>query len=706
MPNPTASEFVLFSGWEVLEAATAAVQGEHSGRVESEFVLDLGEFDGVKVLASESTTGVWKTPDRAHLSITLSRQGLPSVEIDGRTVEIPEYSETYEVIVIGDDVYMMGLPQGYEQRRDVRTTRDDYNDRSFDLFYFFDYHRLLGFYPRGSEEEFWLPDELADEISMVEQELNGEGVYYITGPPAIYRDYPVIGASALDGVLEYWIGSDDYLLRRFEISGVMCEGEDFAQRLNGWVSLSDFGEPVDIQRPVHEGADDHGSSPTNATEILVGEPATGSVDSWLDYDYFRFQVEEGRLYYIVVAGSDATLYGPDGVTPESRFSGSSGQLRTTIVWRAPASDTYYLGVDSPYEEVDDYTVTITLLPEEDDYGNDPSTAHDIGIDESVNGVIGDQDDQDYFKFTANRGQVYRIEVSPHLYGDRPHFVLHSPNGSLREDSAGHILWSAPAQGDYYISVEFLYNSSVSSYTLTVASIDDTADDHSDGAANATGLSIGETVGGVLDDEFDLDYFKFSAEEGQGYRVEIDYGTLYSSDVTLLSPDGFTPEPLDKYTHSDRDGYWLLWMATEAGTYYLEVKSRWDAGGEYTITVTAVEAVPDDHGDDAETATDISIGETVEGFMDYEFDLDYFRFMANEGQEYLLQIDHQTLGHSRVKIYSADGTTESSPYSSRSGLNEGSTHRWRADTSSEYFVEVESSNGNLGAYTIVIDAVGG
>ena len=688
--------------------ATAAVQGEHSGRVESEFVLDLGEFDGVKVLLSESTTGVWKTPDRAHLSITISRQGVASVEIDGRTVEIPEYSYTYEVIIIGDDVYMMGVLQGYEQRRDVRTTRDDYNDQSFDPFHFFDYHRLLGFYPRGSEEEFWLPEELADEISMVEHELNGEDVYYITGPPAIYRNYPVMGASALDGALEYWIGSEDYLLRRFEISGVMCEGEESAQRLNGWVSLSDFGEPVDIQRPVHEGADDHGSSPTNATEILVGETATGSVDSWLDYDYFRFQVEEGRLYYIVVTGSDATLYGPDGVTPAvGRRSQSSGGSGTTIVWLTPASDTYYLGVDSPYEEVDNYTVTITLLPEEDDYGNDPSTAHDIGIDESVNGVIGDWDDQDYFKFTANRGQVYRIEVSPHLYGDRPDIVLHSPNGALREDSAGHILWSAPTQGDYYISVEFLYNSSVSSYTLTVASIDDTADDHRDGAANATGLSIGETVGGVLENELDLDYFKFSAEEGQGYRVDVDYGALlFSSDLTLLSPDGFTQEPLDKYTHSDHDGYRLLWMATEAGTYYLEVKSRWGNAGEYTITVTAVEAVPDDHGDDAETATDISIGETVEGFMDYEFDLDYFRFIANEGQEYLLRVDHQTLGHSRVKFYSADGITESPSHGPWSTLNEGSTYRWIADASSEYFVAVESQNGNLGAYTIVIDAVDG
>ena len=147
------------------------------------------------------------------------------------------------------------------------------------------------------------------------------------------------------------------------------------------------------------------------------------------------------------------------------------------------------------------------------------------------------------------------------------------------------------------------------------------------------------------------------------------------------------------------------MATEAGTYYLEVKSGW-ANDEYTITVTAVEAVPDEHGNDAETATDISVGEAVQGFMDYEFDLDYFRFRASEGQEYLLHVDHQTLGHSRVKIYAADGVTESPSYSSSSSLNEGSTYRWIADTSSEYFVEVESSSGSLGIYTIVINPVDG
>ena len=59
------------------------------------------------------------------------------------------------------------------------------------------------------------------------------------------------------------------------------------------------------------------------------------------------------------------------------------------------------------------------MPEEDDYGDDPSTAHEIDMGESVEGLIGQLDDRDYFKFTANEGQVYRIDASPHPQGNRP-----------------------------------------------------------------------------------------------------------------------------------------------------------------------------------------------------------------------------------------------------------------------------------------------
>ena len=684
-----------------MDAAIAAVKGAHTGHIESEFTLE-AEIDNAQLVLSISIAGVFRTPDSAHLSVTYSIEGPPRVDSDGAEIDIGVQSWTEEWIIVGDDVYVLSSLRG-----DYRHSRESI-ELPFDLSDLFRFDMLD---PDG-------------EISTDEQELDGVRVYYVTGPAAQGRRYPLLDrAPGIDGVVDYWIGAEDHLLRRLEISvvSVGLTRDAGTQRLNGFVTLSDFGRTVDISPPAPEGADDHSNSPASATEISVGESLTASVDSWVDSDYFRFQAEEGRLYHIVVSddrgynkayGTHSTLFGPDGVTPERTFSQSSGQLGARIVWQAPASDSYYLRVESGQQEVEVYTLTITLLPEEDDYGNDPSTAHEIGIGEFVEGLIGQLDDRDYFKFTANEGRVYRIDVHSQLQQNRPDVVLHGPGGTLQEarsfSSRGsdteRILWSATSQGDYYVSVEFRHRNLVGSYTLRVDAIAGMVDDHSDGASNATVLSIGETVSGDLDYEFDLDYFKFSAEEGQGYRVNIDYGGwLNHSNPSLYASDGFTPEPLDKYTYEDRDGYRLVWMAPESGTYHLEVKSFLGATGEYTITVTAVEAGPDDHGDDAETATDISIGETVQGFMDNEFDLDYFRFTAVEGQEYLIQVDYETIGHPRVKFYAADGT-ESSPYSSSSGLNSGATYRWIADTSSDYFVELDSRSGNLGAYTIVIDAL--
>ena len=308
------------------------------------------------------------------MTVTSRVQLPPSVEIDGRTIETPSYVLSHEALIIGEDVYMMDLSIDINPSYggDLRQERDDYNDQRFDPFFFFDYHRLHGFYKRGYEADFWLPRDLAAQISVVEQELNGERVYHITGPITIHRAYPLIGASALDGVLRYWIGAEDYLLRRFEISGIDSRGET-PQHLNGVITLSDFGEPVDIQRPVHEGPDDHGDSPSTATEIPVGEQLAGSVDSWLDFDYFRFQAEEGQRYEIVVSveldlvdraptsfyGARATLYEPDGVTEASNFSRSSGVGGARIEWQAPASDTYYFKVEWEHDVTVPYTLTVT-----------------------------------------------------------------------------------------------------------------------------------------------------------------------------------------------------------------------------------------------------------------------------------------------------------------------------------------------------------
>ncbi len=449
---------------------------------------------------------------------------------------------TQEVIIVGEDVFVMAPP--FLQAR-YENGRDDWNNQDFDLFKFLDYHRLLGFYYLGSEASFWLPEDLAEEISISEQQFNGEHVYYITGPPALYRNYPLMGPSALDGVLEYWIGSEDYLLRRFEVSGVMCEGTDHAQRLSGWISLSDFGETVDIQPPVHEGPDDHGNSPSTATEISVGEPVlavsvdewvdrsfyshlpfqleegqepvTGSVDSWLDLDYFQFQAEEGQQYAIVIwnertesgSGTRSTLHGPVDVTPELGFSRSHGSTGSRILWQATASGTYYLRVERGYSGTVPYTLTVTPLDQGvDDHGNTPSTATEVSVGEPVAAASVDEwlrtFDASTLPFQSQEGQ--------------------------------------------------------------------------------------KPVTGSVDSWIDLDYFRFQAEEGQNYVIVVrheltEFGIGIRS--TLFGPDGVTPESISHGSYLGAEDR-VLWQASVSGTYYLRVGTGHTGMVPYTLTVTPVE----------------------------------------------------------------------------------------------------------------------
>ena len=44
-----------------------------------------------------------------------------------------------------------------------------------------------------------------------------------------------------------------------------------------------------------------------------------------------------------------------------------------------------------------------------------------------------------------------------------------------------------------------------------------------------------------------------------------------------------------------------------------------------------EDVPDDHGNDIDNATVAAVGADVEGALDYDDDIDFFRFQAEQGQ---------------------------------------------------------------------------
>ena len=238
---------------------------------------------------------------------------------------------------------------------------------------------------------------------------------------------------------------------------------------------------------------------------------------------------------------------------------------------------------------------------------------------------------------------------------------------------------------------------------------DLSDDHGDEATVATDIAVGEVTEGSLDYHFDFDYFKFRAEEGQRYLISVNHETLRSSSLLLYGPDGQTREGyLDRARVSF--GPQMRWIAPAFGDYYFAIQNFGGKSGSYTTTIASVAPIPDDHGDSAAAATDISVGEIVEGIIDHSFDFDFFRIQAVAGQKYRFVTQGVTLLFSRVDLYEADGVTWTEQ-SAESFLNEeeqretpvwGGWHGvWIAPSSGEYYLAAQGVYGHVGTYRLIV-----
>ncbi|MDE0231749.1 MAG: hypothetical protein OXI56_12185 [bacterium] len=225
------------------------------------------------------------------------------------------------------------------------------------------------------------------------------------------------------------------------------------------------------------------------------------------------------------------------------------------------------------------------------------------------------------------------------------------------------------------------------------------DDFADGAASAVRLVVGEAAEGVLENEGDVDYFVFEAVEGEVYEVEVDLGTLGDSVVAIADADGFQLDYNDD-RGDDSYGSRLVWRASMTGDFYVEVSGfggGFGSTGSYTLRVVALD-VEDDHGDGVDGASEMVLGESVEGVLDYEGDVDYFVFEAVEGEVYEVDVDLGTLSDSVVAVVDSHGW-EVAWNDDRGDEDLGSGLAWRAPQSGDFFVEV--SGYGEGSYMLAV-----
>ena len=334
--------------------------------------------------------------------------------------------------------------------------------------------------------------------------------------------------------------------------------------------------------------DDHGDDIDGATAMTVGEAAQGNMDYDGDLDFFVIEAQEGVLYQIDVdlgTLDDSTLELLDADGWQLRYNDDHGDSPASrIVGTAPRSDKYYAAVGG--YGTGSYTLTVTVSDIEDDHGYGFGSATAVTMGEALGGVIDYEGDNDFFRFTAAAGQIYRIDVELGTLEDSWAALLDADewelgyNDDFGDSLASRIVWMAESAGEYYVAVSGYVTGS---YTLTVTVLD-IEDDHGNGFGSATAVTVGESVGGVIDYEGDYDYFRFTAAAGQTYRIDVELGTLEDSWVELLDADEWELEYNDDF--GDSLASRMVWEATESGDYYVVVGS-FQGTGSYTISVILV-----------------------------------------------------------------------------------------------------------------------
>ena len=339
------------------------------------------------------------------------------------------------------------------------------------------------------------------------------------------------------------------------------------------------------------------------------------------------------------------------------------------------------------------------LPLCDAHGNDIESASTITVGEAVESALDYDGDVDYFAFRADEGQLYQIDVGLLTLGDSE-LALYDAEGrelAYNDDYgntlASRIVWQAPDSGEYYIAVSAW--GTAGSYTLTIGLSDADADAHGNDIESASTITVGEAVESALDYDGDVDYFAFRADEGELYQIDVGLLTLGDSELALYDAGGWELAYNDDYGNTLASR--IVWQAPDSGEYYIAV-SAWDTAGSYTLTIGLSDADADAHGNDIESASTITVGEAVESALDYDGDVDYFAFRADEGELYQIDVGLLTLGDSELALYDAGGWEMA--YNDDYGNTLASRIVWQAPDSGEYYIAV-SAWDTAGSYTLTI-----
>lgn len=334
--------------------------------------------------------------------------------------------------------------------------------------------------------------------------------------------------------------------------------------------------------------DDFGGDVATATLLSLGSPMSGELSWSLDQDVFAFDVQAGHIYRVRCSS------GADWCSSLQVYSASwSGQAGNAFL--ATVDDRWFVHV-GPSAQV---PYRYELLVEDrglEDHGATAATGTALALGTTASGLIGFAGDLDFFVVTTVPGHFYRIactgigglcQVQPSTT-----FPLDVRSVFKASSASTAIKVGGPLDLSYGISVEDLG-----------------ADDHGDGALDATVLSLSSAAtAGVAQSYLDSDVFEVTPAMGTLARVVVEATALVDVSFSTQGMSFGSSLPGALRHEYGLPGTGAKWLIT--------VRSQFAAPAAYTVRAEL--------GTDAHSGvTPLTLGVPVSGAIDFVGDVDSF-----------------------------------------------------------------------------------
>jgi len=413
--------------------------------------------------------------------------------------------------------------------------------------------------------------------------------------------------------------------------------------------------------------------------IRIGESVEGTFQVNGDYDYFRFVLEgpgktliqidlsavPGVLEYLYLYNDQGgKIWEVSGRGPESIFNLALPQgIFYAAVWgdKANLQDKYVLALKSlgPWKE--------GMEAEPNDRREQ---AQEIRIGENIEGSVQQNNDDDWYKLAVDKsGKNYlQVDLSAVPEVDTYLYIYDANGQKLVEvndapkNEAESIARFPVEPGVYYIRIYLGGKPTQEKYTLTTKITgpwqEGWESEPNDSRERANDLMLGQSAKGYFDHKRDEDYYRLTIDGPEKTLVQIDLSAVpeVNGQIYLYNDKGRTIWSVNDTEKNGPESIFKLALAQ--GVYYINAWAHEaNTKDPYTLSGKILgpwqEGMESEPNDRKEEATELRVGQSVEGYYHSSGDEDYFKLNVENPGKSNIQIELSAVPGSDGRLWITD-----------------------------------------------------